>query len=180
MTAVGRPTLYQSSYNRQAFKLCLLGATDSDLASFFDVSDATIDNWKATYPRFLGSIKRGKQQADAQVAKSLYHRALGYSHDAVKIITVANGNNQGSSVESVPYIEHYPPDTTAAIFWLKNRRPEQWRERSQIDVKHGLDDSLTALLAASFTGQPALPIVECQVIEEPTDATIVTPDPLTE
>lgn len=130
----GRPTSYKPEYAEQAQKLCLLGATDKDLAAFFEVEERTINRWKISQPEFCQSLKDGKEQADARVAESLFHRALGYSHDAVKIITVAQGDNRGSVVEQVPYTEHYPPDTTAAIFWLKNRRPEQWREKSEVSV----------------------------------------------
>lgn len=141
----GRPTAYKAAYAKQAYRLCLLGATDSDLAKFFEVSVPTIDTWKKEHPRFLGSMQDGKETADANVAHSLYKRALGYSHEAVKILTVANGNNQGSTVETVPYTEHYPPDTAAASLWLRNRQPKRWRDK--VEVEHSADESLTGLLA---------------------------------
>lgn len=112
----------------------MLGATDKELGDFFDVTEQTVNNWKTAHPEFFESIKSGKLKADAIVAHSLYHRAIGYKHDAVKIISVADGNNQGSHVEQVPYVERYPPDTTAAIFWLKNRRPAEWRDRQEHDL----------------------------------------------
>lgn len=130
----GRPSSYAPEYADDAEKLCLLGATDADMADFFGVAESTINNWKEAHADFLESIKRGKAKADATIADSLYRRALGYEHNAVKIITVADGNNQGSHVEQVPYIERYPPDTAAAIFWLKNRRPDLWREKQEITL----------------------------------------------
>lgn len=133
MSKRGRPTSYKAAFAGQAYKLCLLGATDADLARFFDVSATTIDNWKLAHPDFVGSLKAGKEEADAKVAKSLFRRALGYSHPAVKIITVPRGNNDGSDVEQIPYTERYAPDTTAAIFWLKNRRPDVWRDRQAVE-----------------------------------------------
>lgn len=123
----GRPTKYAPAMNEQARKLCLLGATDADMANFFDVEEKTINNWKLEHPDFLQSIKDGKERADAVIADSLYHRAKGYSHDAVKIVADAKS---GQNVQ-VPYVEHYPPDTTACIFWLKNRRPAEWRDRQE-------------------------------------------------
>ena len=130
----GRPTAYRPEYAKQVHALCLLGATNADLARIFGVGITTVDRWIAAHDEFRGALKSGRDEADAQVAKSLYRRALGYSHKAVKIITVASGNNQGSVVEEVPYIERYPPDTVAAIFWLKNRRPDLWRDKQSLEL----------------------------------------------
>lgn len=135
--AGGRPSNYKPEYAEQAQKLCLLGATDVQLADFFHVTDRTILSWKKKHPEFLRALTRGKQEADANVAHSLYRRALGYSHRAVKILTVSKGANQGSEVEQVPYIERYPPDSTAAIFWLKNRRSDVWRDRHEVTGANG-------------------------------------------
>jgi len=133
----GRPSRYKAEYATLAERVALLGATDADLARIFDVSESTINAWKREHVEFSEALKRGKDDADAKVAKSLYRRALGYSHRAVKIVTVAQGNNMGSVVEEVPYTERYPPDTTAAIFWLKNRRPDQWRDKQEHDHTSG-------------------------------------------
>lgn len=123
---VGAPTKYKKEYNEQTFKICLLGATDSDLAGFFNVSESTINKWKLDYPEFSESIRRGKEEADANVANRLYKRALGYSHAEEKIF-----NDQGSILRA-DTVKHYPPDTTAAIFWLKNRQPKKWRDSKLI------------------------------------------------
>lgn len=124
---VGAPSLYKIEYNEQVYKICLLGATDSEIGDFFNVTETTINNWKIEFPEFFESIKRGKQIADAKVAQSLYNRALGYEHEEDKIF-----NDQGSPL-IVPTTKHYPPDTTAAIFWLKNRQPSKWRDKQEID-----------------------------------------------
>lgn len=124
---MGRPTSFKPEYVEQARKLAELGATDREAAEFFKVNEATIHRWKHTQPEFCESLKVGKETADARVEQSLYRRALGYSHDAVKISTV-----EGEIVET-PYVEHYPPDTTAAIFWLKNRKPADWRDKTVVE-----------------------------------------------
>ena len=126
---MGRPTKYKPEFNRQAEKLCLLGSTDKDMADFFEVDESTINRWKIEYPEFCESIKRGKISADANVASRLYKRAIGYEHDEDKIF-----NNQGEPL-IVPTIKHVQPDTTAAIFWLKNRQPKMWRDKQEIE--HG-------------------------------------------
>lgn len=121
----GRPTAYKAEYAEQAYKLCLLGATDASLADFFGVTEKTVNTWKEKHPEFLQSLKGGKDEADANVAKRLYSRAMGYTHEAVKIVADAKTGSE----HIVPYTEHYPPDTTACIFWLKNRQSKQWRDR---------------------------------------------------
>lgn len=124
----GRPSSYKPEFAQQAEKLCKLGATDADIASFFEVDVRTIYNWKIDYEDFFQALKRGKEEADELVERSLFKRATGYSHDAVKIL-----QHEGQPVV-IPYVEHYPPDTTAAIFWLKNRRPDAWRDKTSQEL----------------------------------------------
>ena len=123
---MARPSKYKEEYTEQAYKLCLLGATDKDLADFFGTSEQTINSWKKNQPEFLESIKKGKKIADANVAESLYKRACGYSHPEDKIF-----NDNGEPL-IVPTVKHYPPDTGAAFIWLKNRAG--WRDKQ--DVEH--------------------------------------------
>lgn len=123
--SVGRPSDYKPEFADQAYKLALLGGTDRELADFFGVSEQTLNTWKKKHPKFLESLKRGKDVANANVASRLYERAMGYSHPAVKIM-----QSEGTSFEHT-YTEHYPPDTAAAIFFLKNRRPDLWRDKQQ-------------------------------------------------
>lgn len=122
----GRPSKYREEFDTQAYKLCLLGATDAQLADFFGVSTQTINSWKNKHPTFLDALNAGKHEADAKVAESLYHRALGYSHKDVSI------SNYRGQVTITPITKHYPPDTTACIFWLKNRDREHWRDRHEV------------------------------------------------
>ncbi|WP_311514793.1 helix-turn-helix domain-containing protein [Oligella urethralis] len=124
---VGRPTRYKAEYAGQAYKLCLLGATDVEMADFFNTTERTINSWKKAHKEFLQSITRGKLMADAEVAEKLFQRAKGYSHESVKIF-----NNNGEEM-IVPFTEHYPPDTQAASLWLRNRQPSKWRDKQNID-----------------------------------------------
>ena len=134
MAEVGRPSSYNDKTSEQAYKLCLLGSTDAQLADFFEVSETTINNWKHEHPEFLESIKRGKSIADAEVANSLFQRAKGYSHPEEKIF-----NNNGEEMR-VKTIKHYPPDAVSAIFWLKNRQKDGWRDKQT--VEHEVSDSV--------------------------------------
>lgn len=121
----GRPSGFKAEFVQQGQKLAEMGATDREVADFFGVSERTINRWQHDFPDFCRSLKMGKEAADDRVEKSLYRRAIGYSHDAVKIFA----DPKSGSEKIVKFVENYPPDTTACIFWLKNRRREQWRDR---------------------------------------------------
>ena len=129
----GRPTKFKPEYVEEVFKLCLLGATNEEIARFFNVATSTIDKWIAEIPEFSGSLKEGREGADSRVAKTLYQRALGWEHKAVKIVADAKTGAE----HQVPYTERYPPDTTAGIFWLKNRRPDLWRDMQRKEHTDG-------------------------------------------
>lgn len=124
MADVGRPTKYQEKYAEQAYKLCLLGATDAELANFFEVSEQTLNTWKSEHPEFLESLKSGKVTADAEVASSLYKRARGYKYTE---ITVEYGQVSKEVVKEVS------PDTGACMAWLKNRQRDKWRDKQDIE-----------------------------------------------
>lgn len=120
---MARPTAYKKEYAEQARKLCLLGATDVDLAEFFDVAKSTINLWKKKHPEFSDSIKKGKTVADAEVAESLYKRAIGIEYTEKKVST--DGKKEKKEVTK----KFIPPDAASAIFWLKNRQPSKWRDK---------------------------------------------------
>lgn len=124
----GRPTDYKPEYAKQAEKLCRLAATDIEIADFFNVDVRTIYRWKEAHEEFCQSLKTGKEIADERVERSLFARATGYEHDEVDI-RVINGE-----VVQTPIRKYYPPDTTAGIFWLKNRRKDQWREIKAVEL----------------------------------------------
>lgn len=143
----GRPSKYKPEYDQQALKLCLLGATDKDLADFFDVSEDTINEWKKVHDGFSVSIKRGKEQADAEVASRLYQRALGYSHSDTDIKVIDH------QIVMTDIIKHYPPDATSAIFWLKNRQKDKWRDRVVTEHQGGDPDKpILSNIQVSFVG----------------------------
>lgn len=123
----GRPSDFKEEYIKQAYKLALLGATDVEMSDFFNTSEVTFNKWKKDYPEFLKSLKRGKLDADARVTKRLFERAMGYEHDDLYITQY-----QGKIVQET-IRKYFPPDTTACIFWLKNRQPDKWREKQEID-----------------------------------------------
>jgi DNA-binding XRE family transcriptional regulator len=127
----GRPTDYRPEYAEQAEKLSLMGATDMQMADFFDVSEQTFNAWKHRHPKFLESIKVAKEVADKNVERSLYRKAMGYEFESEKVFC-----NDGS-VTRVPIREIVPPSDTACIFWLKNRKSAEWRDRHEHTGKDG-------------------------------------------
>lgn len=131
--SAGRPTDYREKYNRQAYRLCLLGAIDDELAEFFEVDVSTISRWKVDHPGFKDSIKKGKMLADSKVAERLYERAMGYSHPETHV------SNFKGEITLTEITKHYPPDTVAAFIWLKNRQPEKWRDKIEVGVNVKLD-----------------------------------------
>jgi hypothetical protein len=131
MAKSGRPTSYRKEFCKQAEKLCELGATDRELAEFFGVTERTVYRWQIEHEEFCQSLKAGKDSADERVERSLYRRAVGYSFDSVKIM-----QDKGNEL-IVPFVEHVPPDVTACIFWLKNRRSKDWRDKREVTGTDG-------------------------------------------
>lgn len=115
--------------------MCKMGATDMELARAFDVSFGVIKQWQVKYEQFADACRVGQDYADNKVRRALYLRSVGYEYDAVKILSTKEG------IVETPYIEHVPPDIGAIKYWLNNRQPEEWAERSRSEVtgKNGKD-----------------------------------------
>ena len=127
---VGRPTAYRPEFADDARKICeTWAATDTELADYFGISIPTFYAWQVKHPEFLKAVALGKDAPDNRVEKSVFHKSVGYSVDAEKVFLY-----KGKPVR-VRYREHFPPDTGAAALWLKNRRPQLWRDRQDVSVK---------------------------------------------
>ena len=138
MGAVWNPKGARSELAR---RLALLGLTETEMAEAFNVDVGTLIEWKARHKEFREAIERGGVHADAHMAESLYHRGLGYRHEAVKIFMPAGAD----APVYAPYTEHYPPDTQAASLWLRNRQPAKWRDRQEVNHTGTLDQRLAAM-----------------------------------
>lgn len=125
----GRPSDYRPEFCAQGAKLCALGAIDKDLCEFFGIVLQTLYNWREAHPEFLEACLRAKHEADSAVTRRLYERAMGYTHKAVKIFMPA-GAKEPVYAE---FEQHYPPDTQAATWWLKNRRPDLWKDKFETE-----------------------------------------------
>jgi hypothetical protein len=121
MPGFGRPTLHRSEYNEQAHDHCLLGATNAELAEL--PCRRTMDSWIASIPEFARAVRDGRAVADGRVARSLYERAVGFG------LTVERTVLHRGEERKLTNIVHCPPDTQACIFWLRNRRRQDWAVR---------------------------------------------------
>lgn len=142
---MARPSKFRPEFVKVAQKMCELGATDIEIADALDIEVRTLYRWKAENEPFCQALKAGKSIADERVERSLFARANGYEHAEVHI-----SNYQGV-ITQTPIRKIYPPDTAAAIFWLKNRKPAEWREKQEIEhsgsIAAGMtDDQLAAII----------------------------------
>lgn len=136
----GRPTKYNPDFHPQLVKLLASkGLIDTEISKELEISEATLNNWKNEHPLFLESIKKGKEEIDDIVENALFKRAIGYEHseDDIKVCD--------KKIVITPTIKHYPPDTAAAFIWLKNRRPDKWRDKKDVDfngkIQLSIEDS---------------------------------------
>lgn len=145
VSKVGRPTDYRPEYCEQVERFCrVMGSLDADIAQFFGVTETTINNWKKAHPDFFESIKRGKANCDREVGEKLIERAMGakfYQDKEIKLKTVSYENgkkcHEEERFEIVRLEGQAPPDTQALVFFLKNRRPDLWRDKQE--VQHSAD-----------------------------------------
>jgi hypothetical protein len=146
--AGGRPSKFDTINQAQLKKLVLAGFDDSQVSDFFGVTEQSLNNYKQRYPKFFESLKDWKIEADKKVERSLYQRAIGYEYDEVTYEKTKTGGlgigfDKGE-VSDIKHVDTYKtkvtvkqalPDVTAQIFWLKNRKPAEWREKQEIDHK---------------------------------------------
>lgn len=117
------------------------GLTDEQIAHNMGVHPSTLYDWKKRFPELSEALKKGKEVVDYQVENALLKRALGYEYTEVMIEESAEGTKRRETVKQVA------PDVTAQIYWLKNRRPDRWRDRPQEQAADDAGQSGVVLLA---------------------------------
>lgn len=100
------------------------GLTDEQIAKRMRISQSTLYDWENKYPEISEALKKGKEVIDYEVEKALLKRALGYETQEKRMET-----SMKDGIKTVIIKKQVPADPTAAIFWLKNRRPDKWRDR---------------------------------------------------
>lgn len=124
------------------------GLTKKQIARTLGICYDTLNEKQKEYPEFSEAIKRGQAKGIAKVSNALFQRAVGYSHSDTKIM-----QHQGKVITHT-YTKHFPPDTTAQIFFLKNRSPEEWKDRHNHEHT-GADGGPIKSITAEMTPQEA-------------------------
>jgi transposase-like protein len=113
------------------------GDTEEIIAQKLGIGRSTLTRWKHDYPQFLEALRKGKEVIDREVENSLLRSALGYEYEEQTV------TNKG---EVVTIRKYQHPNTTAMIFWLKNRKPQEWRDKQQVEHT-GKDDGPIQFIA---------------------------------
>ena len=116
------------------------GLTDEQIAHNIGINKTTLYDWIKKYPDISNSLKKGKEVVDIEVENALLKKALGYSYkETTKELSVDNETGESKLVVTKEVTKHIAPDTAAGIFWLKNRRPDKWRDKVQEDNSNASD-----------------------------------------
>lgn len=133
-SGAGRPTEFKPEYIQVAATLASGGCTDEEIATELGIYIRTLYLWKSKHPEFKQAIELGKEASlknqNNRVKGALYHRAIGYTYDTVKVF-----NHQGTPL-IVPVKEHIPPDVSAGKYWLEQRDPEHWKSAIATQVNN--------------------------------------------
>lgn len=130
VTPRGRPSTYQPRFAHIAKQFCSkCGGTDSELAELFQISVTQVQKWYTMHPEFGAAVREGKYEIfDVRVERSLAMRALGFWMDVEEVKITKDGDQIRYT-----YKKYFPPDVTACIFWLKNRRHKEWNDVWRIE-----------------------------------------------
>lgn len=137
---MARPSKYDEDLHPLwAWSLAVEGLTDKQIAERFGISEVTLNDWKKRYPEFSKSLKEGKEPSNAQVERSLYQRAVGYTYKEKKVIQTIDkdGNANPARVEVIE--KTALPDVTACIYWLKNRCRDKWKDKQDVEITQDND-----------------------------------------
>lgn len=153
----GVESLYDPNYHpKQVLKYALLGLTDKQMSELFDISEATFNNWKKQYSKFLESIRAGKMDADANVASTLYKRALGHTQKRKVAFKVKDYDEKDRQIERVEVVEtedYFPPSDQAITMWLSNRQRKAWGSKSEIEHSGELKGKTTIVFSKGAKGK---------------------------
>ena len=108
------------------------GLIDEQIAANIGVTTTTLYDWKKKYADFSDALKKGKETSDYEVENALFKSATGYEYEERKEVQEVVDGVMRKRVEITR--KQVPPNATSAIFWLKNREPDKWRNKQGIEV----------------------------------------------
>lgn len=121
------------------------GLTDKQIAGNIGISEKSFCRWKDSYPSIVTALKKGKAPVDLAVENALYKSATGFTKKLKKPVKL----RQRGGTEIIEYVEeefYYPPQVTAQIYWLKNRRRDRWKDKPELDTDNsGISEILQSL-----------------------------------
>ena len=140
MTAGRKSNYDQDIHPAWAWSLAVCDMTDEEIAGELGICIATLYNWEKAHPEFLEAIKKGKKPTDAKAEQSLFQRVTGYEYKERKLTAIRDENTGKMVPYKVETFEkHMPPDVGAAFIWLKNRRPDRWRDKPETSAAEILE-----------------------------------------
>lgn len=125
-TKTGRPSKYKAEFADQAYKLALLGCTNTEIAEFFEIPEKTFLAWRKAHTDFRMSMKKGRRLANAEVVASMQKNACGYEHEETKVFC------SDGIICTEEVVKRYAPNTTAGIFLLTNREPDKFKHKKEV------------------------------------------------
>ena len=135
----GRPSKYNPEFHPALVEaLARNGLTNEQIAEKMHIAISTINEWCHAHTDFSIALKRGREEPDSKVERTLYRMAIGFEYDAEKPMTVGTGMGE-SEIQIDKYRERVLPNVTAQIFWLKNRRPDRWRDKQELEVDASME-----------------------------------------
>ena len=143
-------TKYTKDMPEKAKKLAQEGLINLEIAKQLGISEDSFYKYMRLHPEFREAVDEGKVVVDDKVESMLLKRALGYDYEETKVIA----DEEGRPVQFIKTKKHASPDVGAAAFWLKNRRPEKWRDRRDVDVKSSGEGIVFNIRSAEEYEQP--------------------------
>lgn len=140
----GRPSKYNKEFHPKLIEiLARLGKTDKEMCKELGISEPTLHEWKKKHKEFLKSIKKGKEEPNKKIERSLYKRAFGFTHPETKVFCF----NGKIITKEVP--KYYPPETKACAIWLFNRMPERWKYKQEVEL--ALPEEMVNIVKSMFS-----------------------------
>jgi hypothetical protein len=126
---------YHPGFDRRATDYAMLGASNEELAQLFGVSVSAIQKWLVERPSFARAVRKGRVEADAKVARSMYRAAVGYKHGETRV----RRDQKGQIIEKTEIRKEQAPNVNAGVLWLTNRAGSKWRDRKVADAVVTMD-----------------------------------------